>query len=130
MCSDAGSASVYPEPSVARVHARTSSSLGVCRPFSSFDTFDGGQDSDSASCLPLRRACWRSSRSRLPIALRASWTFDTPDALFSGKGVPFYRPVPGSVAPVVVLDDGGRVLDNLAAEEYIGVVKMHPQQRA
>src|SRR5438034_1947792 len=130
VCSEASSPSVSPSPPVARVQARTSSSLGVWWPFSSFDTLDGGQDKDSASCRPLSPACWRSSRNRLPSALRASWTLDAFDVLFGGKGVPFYCPVPGSVTPIVVINDDGRIVYDLTAQEAVRVVEVHPHQLA
>src|SRR5262249_23649918 len=128
VCSDAKSASVSASLPVVLVQARMSSSLGVCRPFSILDTFDGGHDKDSAICLPLLPACWRSSRSRLPSALRASWTLVAPDVLFGGKVVPSDGVVPGGVTPVVVLNDLGRVLDELAAEEAVAIVEVHPHQ--
>ena len=46
--------------------------LGVCLPFSIFEIFDACHDSDSASCLPVRPADSRNSRSRPPSAMRAS----------------------------------------------------------
>jgi subtilisin family serine protease len=56
---------------VARVQARMSSSLGVCLPFSILETFEACHVNDSASSLPDRPACWRSSRSRAPSVVRA-----------------------------------------------------------
>lgn len=49
---------------------------------------------------------------------RASCTLET-DAL-----------PPGSVTPVVVLHDHGRILDSLAADEPVFVVEMQPDQDA
>src|SRR5258708_29752368 len=105
-----------------------SSSLGVWRPFSSLDTLDGGHDNDSASCLPEKPAESRSSRSRLPSAVRASWTLDAPELLFGGKVVPSYCVVPGGITPVVVLHDLGCVLDDLDTEQGVVVVEVHPHQ--
>jgi hypothetical protein len=82
----------------------------------------------SANCLPLRPAAWRSSRSRLPSAFRASWTLDAPEVLFGGKIVPSYCVMPGSITPVIVLHDLGCVLDDLAAEEGVAVIEVHPHQ--
>src|SRR5690606_2000279 len=102
--------------------------VGVCRPFSSFETFDGGHASDSASCLPVRPACCRSSRSRLPSALRASWTLVALLLLFGGKVIPSSGVVPGGVTPVVVLHDQGRIFDQLAALEAVRIIEVHPNQ--
>lgn len=101
--------------SVARAHPRISSSVGVCRPFSSLDTLDGGHNKDSASCLPLISADRRSSRSRLPSASRASCTLVTLVVLFSGKVVPSYGVVPGGIAPIIVRYDHGGVFDDFTA---------------
>ena len=42
------------------------------RPFSSLETFEAGQDSESATCRPVSPARRRNSRSRWPSAWRAS----------------------------------------------------------
>ncbi len=68
-------------------------------------------------------------RSRLPSALRASWTLDAPEVLFGGKVVPSHGVVPRDVTPVVVLDDLDRLFDDLAAKEDVGVIEAHPYQR-
>jgi len=130
VCSDASSASASLVALVARVQCRRSLSVGVWRPFSSFDTLDGGQDRFSASCLPLRPAAWRSSRSRPPRALRASWTFDAAEVLFGGKVVSSHGMVPGGVTPVVVVDDLFGIIDDLAAQEGVVIVEVHPDQLA
>ena len=128
MCSEASNPSASTSLPVIRVQSRMSWVVGVCRPFSSFDTLDAGQDNDSANCLPLSPADERSSRSRLPSARRASWTLDTPDSLLGGKVVPSYCLVPGSITPVIRLYDLVRVLDNLAAEEAVIVIEVHTHQ--
>ncbi len=107
VCKEARRASVSLSLFVARAHARISSSVGVWRPFSSLETLEGGHDNDSASCLPLNPARTRSSRSRLPNALRASRTFDTSDALLCGKVAPFNSVVRSGIAPVIMLHNLG-----------------------
>lgn len=48
--------------------------------------------------------------------------------LFCGKVIPSHRHVPGSVTPVVVLHDHGRILDDLATKEAILVVEVQLDQ--
>jgi hypothetical protein len=127
VCSEARSASVSATLPVIRVQSRMSLSVGVWRPFSSLDTFDGGHDKDSASRLPLIPADERSSRSRLPSAVRAWWTLEAFQVLLDGKVVPSGGVMPGGVTPVIVLHDLGRVLDDLTAEEGVVVIEVHAQ---
>src|ERR1017187_230275 len=129
VCSEASSDSVSAPAWVTLAQPRTSSSVGVCRPFSSLETFEAGQDSESATCRPVSPACWRSSRRRCPSAWRASWTVRTPAVLLGGKVVPSNRAMPGSIAPVTVLHDHGRVLNHLTAEEVLIGIEVHLDQQ-
>src|SRR5437870_8456959 len=99
-----------------------SSSVGVCRPFSSFETLEAGQDSDAASRAPVSPACRRSSRRRSPRARRASWTLVTLLVVFGGKVIPADGPVPGRIPPVIVLHARRRVFDDLHATETVVVL--------
>src|SRR5262249_54715070 len=128
VCNEASRGSAWVSLLAARGRPRMSWSVGVWRPFSSLDALDGGHDNDSASCLPLKPAAWRSSRSRLPSALRASWTLEELEALFGGKVVPSDGMVPGGITPGVVPYDLGRVRNDFTAEECVVVVEMYPNQ--
>jgi hypothetical protein len=55
--------------------------------------------------------------------LRASRTLDTSEALFCGKVAPFNGVVPRGIAPVIMLHNLGRVLDDLAAKKTVVLVK-------
>src|SRR5437764_7264709 len=102
-----------------------SPSVGVCRPFSSLETLEAGQDSDAASRLPVSPACRRSSRSRSPRARRPSWTLVTLLVLFDGKVIRADGPVPGRVPPVIagrspVLEGCEQAVELLADEQAQG----------
>src|SRR5882757_3149465 len=107
-----------------------SSSVGVCLPFSILETFDPTHDNDSASSLPERPACWRSSRSRLPSALRASSTLDVPLLILGDKLISDHGVMPGSITPVVVLHDHRRVLDDFRSDEAVILAEVHHDQLA
>src|SRR6266487_2284616 len=107
-----------------------SSSVGAWWPFSSLEILDGGQASSPASSLPVNPALWRSSRSRRPSAWRACWTLVTPVVLAARKLIPPDGPVPGIIPPVTVLHHHSRIVDDLGAEEAVGVVEMHQHELA